>query len=269
METRSHRSRVAYVCFPPRHDYNAADPKAYLGDGARLLRPHGSASAVAAALDDVGYVVVDGAVDGAAVNAIKRDLEAQVAAREFRRPAQQRVTGTRGDSFCWVHDADAAAHGRAALARAIRNLKGVAAALNAAGARDYRVDETAMTSRYPGPGERLEATPYRGYRRHQDNHRDRGTGACCNARAVTAILYANPDWDGDRDGGLLRIFPRSTALNEAPDDNARVVELAPAGGRLVIFDSFLWHEVLPAKGRARFAVTLWITRPELQDAAAT
>ena len=86
---------------------------------------------------------------------------------------------------------------------------------------------------------------------------------------MTAILYANPDWDGDRDGGLLRIFPRSTALNEAPDDNARVVELAPAGGRLVIFDSFLWHEVLPAKGRARFAVTLWITRPELQDAAAT
>ena len=76
---------------------------------------------------------------------------------------------------------------------------------------------------------------------------------------------ANPDWDADEDGGLLRIFPGTTALDEAPSDAAEVVEVAPVGGRLVIFDSFLWHEVLPARNKARFAVTLWITRPELQE----
>ena len=49
------------------------------------------AGAVAYALETAGYIVIDGAADRAAVNGIKRDLDRQVATKEFQRPAQQRV----------------------------------------------------------------------------------------------------------------------------------------------------------------------------------
>ena len=97
-----------------------------------------------------------------------------------------------------------------------------------------------------------------------------GLRAC--DRVFTCILYLNDEWEAPHEG-CLRIF--TAAVDEAAArsgeglDEGSFVDVEPKGGRLVIFDSFLWHEVLPAKGRARFAVTLWITRPELQDAAAT
>ena len=60
------------------------------------------------------------------------------------------------------------------------------------------------------------------------------------------------------------VYPGTARADAAPADGAACVEVSPAGGRLIIFDSFLWHEVLPATTRARFAVTLWITKPALQ-----
>lgn len=244
---------------------HAADPAGYLAPGRALLGAHGSASHVAGELRRVGYVVLDGAFDAAAVNALRRDMGAQESARRFLVPPEQRVTGTRGDGVAWLNDDDAARAGANALASAIRALKGVAAALNDAdAAAAYRVDDAAMASRYPPAREADASTPYRGYKRHQDNRRPRPGDPCANARAVTAIAYANPGWDAESDGGSLRLYPGTSAADAAPGDGAECVELAPEGGRLVIFDSFLWHEVLPAIARPRFAVTLWITRPELQ-----
>ena len=84
-------------------------------------------------------------------------------------------------------------------------------------------------------------------------------------------MYANePGWDVARDGGALR-----AELAAAPGGGggegregrsggggggggATVVEVAPAGGTLVVFDARrIWHEVLPAR-RLRFAITLWV-----------
>lgn len=81
------------------------------------------------------------------------------------------------------------------------------------------------------------------YERHRDN-----SGAPCNGRAVTAILYANVDWDADRDGGVL-------ALWEEKGRPPRLI--APTGGRLVLFPSSLEHEVRPCSA-TRAAVTLWL-----------
>merc|ERR1712151_1029388 len=63
-------------------------------------------------------------------------------------------------------------------------------------------------------------------------------------REFTAILYLNPcGWDAEKDGGSLRIFLEG---DEASCENS-YIDIAPVGGRLVIFNSrSIRHAVLPA-----------------------
>ena len=102
-----------------------------------------------------------------------------------------------------------------------------------AGAESLALPPTCLVSSYP-PGAR--------YARHLDCYGDD------NARALTLILYANDEaWSSGRDGGSLRL-----------ESGEGAVEVAPAGGTLVLFDSRrVWHEVLPSR-RLRFAVTQWV-----------
>ncbi|MGC6513969.1 MAG: 2OG-Fe(II) oxygenase [Myxococcota bacterium] len=66
-----------------------------------------------------------------------------------------------------------------------------------------------------------------------------------NARLVTAILYLNEGWSAD-DGGHLVAWPRGERR-----------EVAPLGGRLVVFRSeSVLHEVQTARAE-RWAVTAW------------
>jgi len=105
-----------------------------------------------------------------------------------------------------------------------------------------------------------------GYIPHQDSTFRNQYGNRTNPRELTALLYINPpDWDTERDGGELRIYPESEHLEWPPQDTVEgewfgTTKVAPLGGRLVVFFSRLWHEVLPAK-RERRALTLWIFRP--------
>ena len=82
------------------------------------------------------------------------------------------------------------------------------------------------------------------YSRHLDCYGDD------NARALTMIMYANDcDWSVPCHGGALRL---------EPSDSSEPIEVAPAGGTLVVFESrSVWHEVLASK-RLRFALTLWL-----------
>ena len=109
------------------------------------------------------------------------------------------------------------------------------------------------------------------YHRHLDCYGDD------NARALTLILYANePEWDTAADGGALRLEVPPSLHGAAPPlphhhrhqrphqhpaatAAARTVDIAPSGGTLVLFESRrVWHEVLPATGACRYAVTLWV-----------
>ena len=95
-----------------------------------------------------------------------------------------------------------------------------------------------------------------GYKIHQDNE-VLADGTCSSSRAYTAILYCNdPAWP-DAQGGHLVIYPGRRASDDKP--SAGGVAVAPRGGRLVVFDSFLWHEVRPATVPG-YALTNWITR---------
>ncbi|RWS27820.1 hypothetical protein B4U80_10121 [Leptotrombidium deliense] len=102
---------------------------------------------------------------------------------------------------------------------------------------DYNIKRRtkAMVSCYPGNG------TY--YRKHVDNPNGDG-------RRLTCLYYLNKDWDDEKMGGTLRIFP-----SEHKDI---VANISPIFDRLVLFwsDRRNPHEVLPAF-KDRFAITVW------------
>mmetsp|Transcript_69957 Transcript_69957/g.216288 ORF Transcript_69957/g.216288 Transcript_69957/m.216288 type:complete len:116 (-) Transcript_69957:90-437(-) len=115
-----------------------------------------------------------------------------------------------------------------------------------------------MLATYPGGGARYIA--------HQDNMYRRALGRRGNPRELTAIIYLTPkDWDAKQDGGELKLYLRSEQFLESPENKGlrEVAYVAPTGGKLVVFFSALWHEVLPAY-RERRALTLWIYRPSVE-----
>lgn len=87
---------------------------------------------------------------------------------------------------------------------------------------------------YPGYGT--------AYVKHVDNPNNDG-------RVITAIYYINKEWDTERDGGLLRMFP--VGMEE-------IANIEPLFDRVLFFwsDRRNPHEVLPAY-RDRFAITVW------------
>jgi SM-20-related protein len=81
------------------------------------------------------------------------------------------------------------------------------------------------------------------YGRHLDRFADSDT------RTVSVVLYLNTDW-AENDGGALRLFPEGRQSHE----------IAPLGGRLVVFlSSSMQHEVLPAH-RNRLSIAGWFRR---------
>jgi SM-20-related protein len=81
------------------------------------------------------------------------------------------------------------------------------------------------------------------YVRHRDRFRDD------DSRIVTVIAYLNDTWEAEQ-GGALRLHT----------DDGGVRDIAPIGGRVVVFLSGdIEHEVLPAT-RERISLAGWFTR---------
>lgn len=77
---------------------------------------------------------------------------------------------------------------------------------------------------------------------HDDDH-----------RIVSMIVYLNHDWSAD-DGGALRIWSGTDR------DESQCIDIAPIGGRLVLFMSDVTlHAVMPTR-RERVAMTGWFRR---------
>jgi Rps23 Pro-64 3,4-dihydroxylase Tpa1-like proline 4-hydroxylase len=57
-------------------------------------------------------------------------------------------------------------------------------------------------------------------------------------RELTTILYLNEsDWDVRRDGGQLRLFGGALPGDRCGETATEIVDVAPLGGRLVVFES--------------------------------
>lgn len=76
-------------------------------------------------------------------------------------------------------------------------------------------------------------------------------------RTVTAILYLNPGWDAAKHGGQLCVYTMAErwrpgtelGLQSLPGflEGEPATVIAPLGNRVVVFESNLAHEVLPAE----------------------
>ena len=80
---------------------------------------------------------------------------------------------------------------------------------------------------------------------------------------MTIILYLNEEWDVNSDGGCLRTHTKAPLYANKPEEDpvwgsaSYYQDIAPVGGRMVVFLSrHLLHEVLPAY-KTRFALTMW------------
>ena len=113
-----------------------------------------------------------------------------------------------------------------------------------------------MLAHYPG-----DTTRGARYVPHLDNDPDDPTrnegepGLRGADRAVTAILYLNQNWE-EKDGGCLRV---------TLENNKGEVDIAPAWGRVVLFDCRrIVHEVRPTDAK-RWALTAWIVDGPADD----
>eukprot|EP00933_Yihiella_yeosuensis_P025381 TRINITY_DN19704_c0_g1_i1.p1 TRINITY_DN19704_c0_g1~~TRINITY_DN19704_c0_g1_i1.p1 ORF type:complete len:458 (+),score=97.89 TRINITY_DN19704_c0_g1_i1:38-1411(+) len=97
-------------------------------------------------------------------------------------------------------------------------------------------------------------------------------GAWMCFRELTMLAYVNlPEDFGDetqvgrKNGGRLRCYNKTRKGDLTGDTATELVDVAPVGGRAVIFRSReLLHEVLPSFGR-RYCLTLWFCTPYDSD----
>jgi SM-20-related protein len=80
------------------------------------------------------------------------------------------------------------------------------------------------------------------YKKHRDAFQQN------DERKLSIIIYLNPNWKPE-DGGELLLYL----------ENGTTQTIAPMGGRLVIFESYLEHEVLPTQ-TSRLSLTGWLKR---------
>ena len=195
-----------------------------------------------------GLLVVDGALSARQLAAARRGAAA-LAPTRFARAGDH---GERGDRVCWVRPDDAAAGDGLLLAVAV--VRGVAAALER--------DGYAATTRHRVPRQ-CQLARYDAGAKGYDRHLDRCVIGVAElgllewlrlsdyrGRAITAILYLNDvDWDADRDGGALRCWKGGDHLRD----------VAPRGGRLVIFDASAVEHAVLASTAPRAALTCWVS----------
>lgn len=159
----------------------------------------------------------------------KRAARGALAPAAVGRGAQQQIReGLRGDHIQWLESGQAAA-----CDQYLQLMDELRQALNQGlylGLEDYE----SHFALYP---------PGAFYQKHVDRFRDD------DRRAVSAVLYLNPDWQAEQ-GGALRLY--------LPDGSHRDV-LPQAGSLLLFLSADMPHEVLPAS-RERLSLTGWFRR---------
>jgi SM-20-related protein len=190
------------------------------------------------ALAEHGFVVIDHALPERLYTALvlesRHDEHYQVA----KITAGGRLETVRSDSTCWIEPD--VTEGRRAGAEYLEALEGLGVALNRALYLGIRSVE-AHYARYQ-------------IGQFYAQHRDNPSGS--DVRAISTVLYLNEGadpidsslWRSEWGGALRLIDARGTAE-----------DILPTGNRLVVFQSDLPHEVLPAT-MTRRSIAGWLRR---------
>ncbi|CAD6991293.1 unnamed protein product [Ceratitis capitata] len=160
---------------------------------------------------------------------------------------EEKLRTIRGDKITWVKGVEP---GCANVGYLINQIDAVICRANTMKNNgqlgNYNIKERtkAMVACYPGSGSH--------YVVHVDNPNKDG-------RVITAIYYLNVNWDTERSGGVLRIFP---------EHGNSVADIEPKFDRLIFFwsDRRNPHEVQPSH-RTRYAITVWYFDANEREAA--
>lgn len=256
------------------------------------LPPSFSAKAVVAALDDGAPYDWDTFATADEIREAHAALEAMFARRELARGStawvdecaeggharnRRALEGQRREDACGFWDLQGGAPAPPTpILLLFRRLEAAAERLRAEHGWPLLCSRLGMAAVYDGHGAC--------YQQHRDNEWQRhlrtrtrrrppskqrtasgeSVGAWMNFRELTMLAYVNlpeqfgGDEVGQQAGGRLRCYV-DTRRGDLTGDSAREhLDLAPVGGRAVIFRSReLLHEVLPSFAR-RYCLTLWI-----------
>lgn len=215
-------------------------------------------------LPPLSLLVIDGFSDATSVAAVRAEASAVIGARSRSAGmggggAVWRSSAFRSDRVAFVRPAELRAEGHGLLAALLERLSSTLQPWLAAQGWDVGGRPTFQLGLYPGSGAR--------YCRHADRH-----PRSAPRRRVSAVLYLQqPGWRPE-DGGQLVVYDQAhppeaalahgeAALASGLDAGLPGTVVPPLGGRLVVFDSRLVHEVLPAQ-MERVAIACWFTCSE-------
>lgn len=206
-------------------------------------------------MDRYGICVIDNFAGRDVGTAIVDEVQALYGSGRFmdgelvNRPSGNACSRTiRGDKIAWVNGTEAGCTNIGYLIRLVDAIVINSNKMPRNGKLgEYNISNRtmAMVACYPGNGTQ--------YVKHVDNPNKDG-------RCITCIYYLNKDWDVERDGGLLRIFPKGWKTS--------VADIDPTFDRILLFwsDRRNPHEVQPAL-RTRYAITLWYYDKREREAA--
>jgi SM-20-related protein len=195
-------------------------------------------------IDQHGYVVIDNFLQNSTIQALNAQAKALQQTGSMRpagvgKAAPNQIIGkVRGDSIYWLDTCGQSAEQEMYLDRMLE----LRTSLNRHFFLGLFEFETHFAI-YPPGGV---------YHKHLDQFKGQ------QERQVSAILYLNKDWHAE-DGGELRLYLGGTA-------DQTFLDIAPIGGRMILFLSGkFFHEVLPAR-RERISLTGWF-RTRAKDLA--
>eukprot|EP00405_Crypthecodinium_cohnii_P042156 CAMPEP_0206562430 /NCGR_PEP_ID=MMETSP0325_2-20121206/22227_1 /ASSEMBLY_ACC=CAM_ASM_000347 /TAXON_ID=2866 /ORGANISM="Crypthecodinium cohnii, Strain Seligo" /LENGTH=344 /DNA_ID=CAMNT_0054064605 /DNA_START=312 /DNA_END=1342 /DNA_ORIENTATION=+ len=230
-------------------------------NGATALTPNPTAEAhltpsLLADYGKTGLVCLKGTAAGGwlrdgLLEEARREVEVLLAAGFLTSERHQQPTNVRTDKVVYLQlssDDSQTQNGMSSVScppacqEVLGLIEGFASALDRQFSMRLRRPQRCMAACYDGGGAF--------YKAHRDNDRDSSTGLWKNSRSLTAVFYINDvNWPAS-EGGALRCHLGGASSND-------VLDVLPAGGQLVIFDSRrLLHEVLPTSER-RLALTIW------------
>jgi hypothetical protein len=213
-------------------------------------------------LKQQGIVIIDNVLSADELDAAQQDLKLMLKNKTFEN-TDQHSEEIRTDSICFISEPIAnqsvtLGHG---MRDALRIVRSIPLQLIAHGFEEklFGVPFANQLSCYNSAGSHYHA--HRDTPDATSNHPLKWLlQAGLNEREITIILYLNEiDWDcGCTDDGCLRCYIGTAAEDDTGRSAKEVLNIAPRGGRLVIFDSkTILHEVRPCS-KQRAAITCWV-----------